>query len=369
MYDLIVYVLGSSKNEARLRQFLEIGIKSLKYKTKVVYLAGEAEPKPNFIQEEWHNIKGPLSCRFLSHIKTAPIEESRWILQVDDDSCTDLDKTLEIIDRFYDYQDPIILTGSCVYFIHGKTHGSFYMEDNLQKIAIKMGLKELFLGTKNLNHFDMIPRFKHAWEQSMLSFKAVEKIRNSCSVNEFLELCTQYEPQYTDQVPYFAAKLAKVPIDECFIFCPLPIAEEYTAINKNGRYTHIHHVLEYWDELENFKEIIRQKVVFDNKKSASDALRSRSLVNTVWSFRTNEIKLGLIRLGKNGIVEVYKNPNEVKWKLNADRLSFYDKDGQITSELKKIDDTTYKGQSLRTSDSLILKKIDIVSLVGMGGLA
>ena len=367
MYDLIVCVLGSSKNEERLKQFLEIGINNLnKYKTKTVYLSGEFDVKPCFISEEWKNIKSPLSSRFLSYLKNEDIQ-SRWILQVDDDSCTDIDRTLDIIDKFYDWQDPVVITGSSIFFINGKPHGAFYMEDSLQKIAAEMNLQDLFLGTNNLNNFEIIPRFKHAWEQSMLSFSAVNKIKKSEKINDFLNLCETYHPQYTDQVPYFAAKLCKIPIDECFIFCPLPVAEEYTAINKTGRYTHIHHVLDYWEEIDNLKHIIKNKITFKDKFDSSKALKNNSLVKSVWLLEVDGVVLGKLKLGENGLVECYKNPNEYKWEYRQD-ICFFNKKEQMTSSLKKINETTYQGKSLITSSVLTLKKIDIINLIGMGGI-
>lgn len=360
MYDLTICVLTSLSEKSRLNQFSEIGLKlSKKFKTKIVYLV-ENDEKPNFIKDTWEKIKGPVSCRFLSYLINHYEEDSRWILQVDDDSCTDIERTLEIIDSFYDNDDPVILMGSYVYIINNKFHLSYNMNECLQEALKKLNIKNMFLGTSNINEFEMMPRFKHSWEQSMISSSAAIKIKKSIKTKDFLDLCLELKPQYTDQVPYVAAKLAKIPTDECFIFCPFPMASEYTAINKNGRYTHIHHVLNFWDELENFKNILKNGIQFENKTDAKNALSNNKLPGTFWRAGDK-----ILKFEASGLIGGDKGHDRFAWKQIENELIFFTESGKITCILKRINKDTFKGMCLQTQNTCILKKIDIISLIGM----
>jgi len=362
MFDLTICVLTSLSRRPRLNQFLEIGLKlSKKFKTKIVYLVDENDDKPDFINDDWIKIQGPISCRFLSYLINHYEKDSRWIMQVDDDSCTDVERTLEVINSFYESSDPVLLMGSYVYIIHDKFHLSYNMDDCLQEAIKKLNIKNMFLGTSNINEFEMIPRFKHSWEQSMISSGAANKIQKSTTVKEFLDLCLESKPQYTDQVPYVAAKIAKIPIDECFIFCPFPIASEYTAINKNGRYTHIHHVLSFWDELENFKSILKNKIQFENKIEAKNALLNNKLSGTFWHMNNQKI----LKFENSGLIGYNKTQDEFAWKQIENELIIFAESEKKTYIFKRINKDTFEGVNLKTQTICILKKIDIISLIGI----
>lgn len=367
----ICVLTSSSKRISKLIQFLEIGLNvSQKYKTKIVYLVDENDDKPGIVNDDWKKTNGPISCRFISYLLSNK-DESRWFLQVDDDSCTDIDKTIELIDYFYDYQDPVMIHGSCLYFINGKTHATLHMDENLQKIIKEdMDISNMFLGTDDINEFELMPRFKHSWEHSLVSSAGVHKLK-SCrkifdllnfSAKRFIDQAKTGKQGIADQIPYVAAKLAKIPIDENFIFCPLPIASEYTAINKRGRYTHIHHVLELWDELDNFKKIIKNKQIFENKASAALALENNSILHTFWYFKVENKVHGIIRFGKLGIVENFKNDKLIYWKIENNDLIFMDSDKRVSLVLNKFDHFTYVGSFL--NNRIEINKMDIISLIG-----
>ena len=74
--------------------------------------------------------------------------------------------------------------------------------------------------------------------------EAVNKIKNYNKLNLFLELALKYRPVFTDQSIYLLSKLAKVPIVEAMFLCPYDRPAEYSAMNPQGRYSHIHYVKE-----------------------------------------------------------------------------------------------------------------------------
>jgi hypothetical protein len=249
MHTFNLCVIASTKTEKyikRLQNFVEIyGFKNFlnKETVKVSFLVAD-DSKPDFISDEfgWHNFPDiPVSLRFIAYLKTC-WEPSLWTMQVDDDSSTDIDKTIELLHQFYDAHDSMILMG-------GRNTD---LELGLQFVVKEMGENNI-LFNKNINDFKDIPYFIHAWEPSILSIKAVYKILKYTKFNQFFDLALQYNPIFTDQSIYLLSKLAKIPIVECLFLCPYDRPDEYSAFCLDGRYSHIHYVKE---ELGSYEKII-----------------------------------------------------------------------------------------------------------------
>jgi hypothetical protein len=241
MIILNLCVIASTKNEKylnRLKSFIDsYGYKNLNFKNRVkISFLVDDETRPDFVTNNfgWYNFPGlPISLRFISFLRKdwAP---SLWTMQVDDDSSTDIDKTIEFLNQFYDFDDSMILMG-------GRNTD---MEMGLQSILREMGEKNILFDNNNINDFSDIPYFVHAWEPSILSIKAVNKIKKYNKLDLFLELALKYQPVFTDQSIYLLSKLAKIPIVEATFLCPYDRPDEYSAVNPQGRYSHIHYVKE-----------------------------------------------------------------------------------------------------------------------------
>jgi hypothetical protein len=250
MNILNLCVIASTKTEKykkRLFNFINsYGYKNVFFKNKVkISFLVDDESRPDFVGEnfDWINCNQiPVSLRFIYYLNKhwSPF---LWTMQVDDDSSTDIDKTIEILNQFYDSDDSMILMG-------GRNTD---MEHGLQLIIREMGEPNILFGSKNINSFNDIPYFVHAWEPSILSLKGVNKIRNYSKLSEFISLALKYKPVFTDQPIYLLSKLAKVPIVEATFLCPYDRPNEYSAIVENGRYSHIHYVKE---ELPTYNQVI-----------------------------------------------------------------------------------------------------------------
>ena len=293
MYDLILCVLATTKNN-RLEQFQKIGYKpTSKYKTKIVFLQHNEE-RPSFINEdqEWFDCKNDhFQNRFIEYLKYTK-EECRWMMQVDDDSCTDLEETIELLDHYYDYQDNMMLTASCSFKIDDIAYlnrdkdelkiDTFKLDPKLQNI-LKSFDDKCFKNIKDSNDFDVTPHVTTGWEHCVLSETAIHKIKCYKRFNEYLESCEKVLPEFSDQVPFVLARLAKIPISNCHFFSPLPTLEEYSVINKKGRFSHIHHVAEYLDQKDIFQKAIEEKIVFEDTKQTKEYFES-DFENTSWMF-------------------------------------------------------------------------------------
>jgi len=338
-FDIVLCVLACAKNEKykkRLAEFTETyGYKRQNHgiRFKVVFLV-EDEPRPDFLGEEhaWYNCPGlPLSCRLLKYIKDEP-SDARWLMQVDDDSSTDVDKTMELLDQFYD-------SGDCVLLMGGRNTDLERSQQNIMKV---MKVDNFFFGSNDISRFDTTPYFIHAWEPSIFSAPAVERIKAWGGLDEFYRLCIRYRPTFGDQVPYVAAKMSKVPIAECLFMSPFCKSEEYSAVVPNGRFSHIHYVTDKWGGYETFK----------NRMLESKGLPGRPAENhkEIWDFwgEENGVKrhIGVMTFNDDKTVGLYKNPNETYWDICDGKFILINSEKKPTTVMSKVSENEYLGTFL-----------------------
>jgi hypothetical protein len=350
-FDITLCVLACAKSEKhiqRLKDFVEIfGFKlsNPEIKARVVFLVDD-EPRPEFLDPffVWRNVPSTiLSSRFVKYMINEEEFNSNWVMQVDDDSSTDLDKTVELLRQFYDHDDCVVLMG-------GRNTD---LEPNQQAILRRMDIKNFFFESNDINSFEGTPYFFHAWEPSIFSVPAIEKMKKWDRINEYLDLCSKYEPVYGDQTPYVIAKLSKVPVSECLFLSSLPKDDEYSAINHNGRFSHIHYITpDKWGGFEEFKikmAEIKKGVFTQTKEKEADNL---------WEFWANdsgglgesERYIGLLKFNSDGSIGIYQNPNESFWEAEDDNINLLDSDRNKTSVLSKISDEEYSGNFMLSSN-------------------
>lgn len=335
--SIALCVLACAKNDKykkRLKDFVEFyGFKNSDpgRRSKVVFLV-EDEPKPDFLDDSfgWYNCPGlPLSMRFTKYISEAECDTD-WVMQVDDDSSTDIDKTSELLEQYYDPSDPVMLMG-------GRNTD---LEFSLQNIVRIMKIPNFMFVNNDISKFDTTPYFIHAWEPSILSRAAFERIKNWDRLGEFIGLCGGRRPTFGDQVPYVAARLAKVPIAECLFLSPFCKSHDYSAVNPNGRFSHIHYVTDKWSEYEHFK-----KNMLESKSGLSITVSPNA--GEVWDFYAEEEgrrrNIALIRLDVDGNIGIYENFNEKYWKSEEGTIILLNGNRTPTCVLKDEGGGVYKG--------------------------
>lgn len=315
MNDITLCILACAKNEKykkRLKEFMDsYGYKwnNTEIKAKIVFLV-EDENKPDFLDDSivWYNCPNiPLSMRLLHYIKNENCD-SDWLMQVDDDSSTDIDKTMELLNDFYDKNDCVLLMG-------GRNTD---LETGLQNILKLMKYKNIFFGSSNISKFDTTPYFIHAWEPSILSKSAFEKIKTWSRLSEYYDLCSKYKPTFGDQVPYLAAKLAKVPIVECLFLSPFYKTAEYSAINQNGRFSHIHYVT---DKMSNYKDFVSKMRNLKNGTVDQSSIEQDNIWE-FWAYENGHNRpISLVELLPDGRIGNYDHPNEKFWEMNNEENS------------------------------------------------
>jgi hypothetical protein len=330
-------VLACAKNDKykkRLMDFIgSYGFKNSdpEHKAKIVFLV-EEEDRPDFVDESfgWHKCPGlPLSMRFMKYLSEESLE-SDWVMQVDDDSSTDIDKTIELLDQYYDPRDSMMLMG-------GRNTD---LEMGLQNIIRMMKVPNFLFSSGDISKFDTTPYFIHAWEPSIISNVAVERIKNWDGLREFMELCKVRRPIFGDQVPYVAARLAKVPIVECLFLSPFCKNQDYSAINPQGRFSHIHYITEKWGEYEQFK-----KNMLESKSNIP--ISKDPNAGEFWEFYAEEKggrrNIGTLRLDSDGKIGVYNNFNERFWRAEGDSIIIMDENRSVTCTMSKVSDNKYSG--------------------------
>lgn len=348
LYDFTICTLACTKQKKyadRLKDYIDFygfrfNNKSLKI--KFVFLV-EDESRPDFLHKEhiWYNCPGlPMSMRWAKYLKDEHVD-SKWIMQVDDDSSTDIDKTVEILNQYYDHQDSMLLMG-------GRNTD---LELGQQNILKSMKIENIFFESNDISKFEGIPYFVHAWEPSIISYSGMHKMKKWDRLNEYFSLCKNIRPTFGDQTPYVIAKLSKIPIVEASFLCPFNWANMYSAINKQGRYSHIHYVTDKWNFFTNFKIAMKNNLTFENeketKKYLSNHIKSNAILDkNIRSIRdeqkhildkdvklklTNKINsknVMIVNIMRNGSIVV--DNKDMIWQHNGkDRLSIFNKKTKI----------------------------------------
>ena len=338
-WDINLCVLACAKSEKysrRLREFIDsygYKLENKDIRAKVTFLV-EDEPKPDFLDDSfgWYNCPGmPLSCRLLKYLKDEPAD-ARWLMQVDDDSSTDIDKTIELLGQYYDHRDALLLMG-------GRNTD---LERSQQNILRLMKVDNFFFGSKDINKFDTTPYFIHAWEPSIFSASAIGRIKAWDRLEEFYGLCLKYRPIFGDQVPYVAARMSMVPIVECLFMSPFSKSEEYSAVVPDGRFSHIHYVTEKWSGYERLRRRMLEGKGRPQDKNPEEL--------PMWDFWADEAgsrrHIAVLTLKEDRTVGLYDHENEHYWDMVDDKLIFLNRDNRPTSVLHRISDSEYSGKFL-----------------------
>ena len=347
MNNLCICVLTCSKEKKRLKNFLKFGILNKKEKVKIIFLSDEEKPTFVKLECEWKNYKEThYSLRFVKYL----IEEkndSNWYLQVDDDSSTDVESFLETIKNNYDHADPIMLkTPTLTQYEEKATFASTSIEEGLNKT-----LKDLDFKLSD-NEFD------HTWEITGLSYGGVEKIKKYKKNKDFLKICQENKTTFSDQVPFGFAKVSKIPIVDFFKFSPFPISEEFTALNEKGRYCHIHYIMEEWDEYENFKYLIENKIKINDCEKLKEKIKNKNLKKTFWEVWQKEQKQKFyVFLDENNILKIQKTNEFLIWNLFNDIIEISNKNNEKI-KLIKITDNYFENEIYS------FKKINFIEAIG-----
>ena len=344
-YDLGVVVPVCGRFKERLEDFKRYGLVNIGERRVLLNLLLTNE-NIDGIESGWHKnievnvVKSECPCyvaniyRFYAMLDPENIGY-RWLMKVDDDSCTDIDGLVSNLDEFYDCRENFYLAALPNQFraaLDGDEGGLYHDYSHL-----------LF------NYRRIAPLLRNEIESSIISAAALKKILTNEASSNLIKFRSRLHGGYGDCVIAIAAAMAKVYPVDCPFVTHLPLLEDFSIVG--GTLNHIHLIARHiegehfeWDRASNERFILLTKIIDKNPtKSENYLIGGKFLLDTDDTLKTYEFGDNYLMKAKfedhpfmwmehNELIHVF-NRNELihKFSVNADgNLS----DGKIV--LKKI---------------------------------
>lgn len=344
-YDLGIIVPVCGKFKERLEDFKKYGLVNVRERKVLLNLLVSNESVEG-IETGWHkNIDVNVvksECpnyvsniyKFYAGLKPDQIEY-KWLMRLDDDSCTDIDGLVSNLDEFYDWKENFYLAAS-------PTEFRAALEGN------EGGIYPEYLHL--LENYGRISRFlKNEIESGIISASALNKILANEPSLRLIIFRSRLYGGYGDCVIAIAAAMAKVyPID-CPFISHLPLLENFSLLG--GMLNHIHMISRQtegenftWDRASHEHFILLTKIIDKNPTDAENSLiGSKFLLDTQDALKTYEFGANHILKAKfedrpfmwmeyKNLIHIF-NGNELLHKFSLN------KDGNLTDGkniLKKI---------------------------------
>ena len=289
-YDLSVVVPVCGKFKERLEDFKRYGLVNIGERRVLLNLLLSNENVEG-IESGWHkNIKVNVvksECpnyvsniyRFYAGIDPDKIDY-KWLMRVDDDSCTDIDGLSSNLDEFYDWRESFYLSASPTEFraaLDGD-EGNIYPEYS-----------------HLLGNYERVARLlQNEIESGIVSASALKKILSNESSSRLIKFRARLYGGYGDCLTAIAAAMAKVYPINCPFITHLPLLESFSLVG--GPLNHIHMISRQtegenftWDRASNEQFILLTKIVDKNPtESEKSLIGSKFLLDTKDTLKTYE---------------------------------------------------------------------------------
>jgi len=235
MYDLEFIIAFSKKYEHRIADFKKYGLVNLKNRKVCVNVVLSGEDIAD-IDEGWdENIKINKICNeskeYVANLYrfylSLNVEDPsfRWLIRLDDDSCTDVDMLVSNLDTYYDYNRAFYL--GCLAPFQNAINGSE---------------GPLFHQYKDLlgSHLKILHSLKNEIECGIMSQGAAKIVLKNQKSIELIEKRAKMEGGYSDCLIAIACVLAKVYPQECPFVSHNPLINDFSFIQ--GNINHIHQI-------------------------------------------------------------------------------------------------------------------------------
>lgn len=232
----------------------------------------------NVVKSEYSNYVSNI-YRFYATLNPENIN-CKWMMKVDDDSCTDIDGLMSNLDEFYDWRESFYLGASITEFrtaLDGD-EGSLYPEYS-----------------HLLGNYKRLARIlKSEVESSVISAVALKRILTNEQSLKLIKFRSRMHGGYGDCVIPVASALAKVyPID-CPFVTHLPLLENFSLVG--GMLNHIHMISRHtegenftWDRASHEHFILLTKIIDKNPTESEKSLvGSKFLLDTKDALKTYE---------------------------------------------------------------------------------
>jgi len=329
-YDLGVVVPVCGKFKERLEDFKRYGLVNIGERRVLLNLLLSNE-NVDGIESGWHknievNVVKSECPNYVSNIYRfyAMLDPEnigyKWLMKVDDDSCTDIDGLVSNLDEFYDWNENFYLGTSITEF----------------RTALDGDEGDLYSEYSHLlgRYRRLAKSLKSEIESSVISASALKTMLTNEQSSKLIKFRSRLHGGYGDCVIPVAAALSKVyPID-CPFMTHLPLLENFSLVG--GTLNHIHMIARHiegenftWDRASNEQFILLTKIIDRNPtKSENSLIGGKFLLDTNDTLKTYEFGDDHLLKAKfedhpfmwmehNGLIHVF-NRNELIHKFSVD---------------------------------------------------
>lgn len=319
-YDAVIFLPINTDNAQRIELFDEIGIiNCIKSKIKICFLTGTQIKS----QEDLNNLfpiiasnsnidlcylycsrNHPAAKVYDFYMKKEQYDDSKWIIKIDDDTSTDIDKTLNFLLYHDQEKNYVFLSNFCSGEI---TLTKIILEKNNLYEKIKFSDTSSF--SNNFNAGDSY-NLQHEHEILIVSNAVINKI-----VEKYGEIIldrSTVQEGYTDQLFFNLCKVEGIHGTKIKLLDSQGDLTDYLA----GRSSHIHNIsYEKQPKMATVRRFIKHKIKpYETVLAEKTYLLNIKVERTTPWNRGTELRTSLIKFGKNGQVESdHFNPSIRYW--------------------------------------------------------
>lgn len=220
---------------------------------------------------------------YYTQVSVEEIMSARWHAKFDDDTSTDINKLLELLDDELDYTD------------------KSYLVTELRREVEK--IEDVILTDMGYGRWVTNDRIIHEWEGCIASQGAMLAVQKNKEAQTYLKRRMEMRGGYGDQPVAIAMRFCKIlPINPLYLSVWAK-PSEFTLFG--GQYTHIHFFLNRGEG--NNRNMDFFKAVIDKKEIKEI---SSKLVNTNWEFKRDDKHERYVSLWENNIMAAMDHYNK-----------------------------------------------------------
>ena len=315
-YDLMItcmFSLSQEKYIKALENFLKYGLLNINNRKIILNILIAEKDYDNFIKYHIpYNFKiftfkddnvSEKIYNFYKNNSDYISESTRWHIQVDDDSSTDIDGLITKLDEIYDPSIPIHMISGAL--------------NDLNNTVKSLLNKYNFPIEESNGLFKFTPNhWKHEWEFSVQSNSFFKRIKDSTSFHDILDTLSKAK-MFSDHGLSLLALLNKIPIVTCRFAHYANILENFSL--NGGRYYHIHYLKDI-----NYKNILNLNFILENIVEKHMIFYGFNEHSGYTLYCSN------FKLNKDNTVDSC-NENEKFWSVHEDLLYIRDINKHVTS--------------------------------------
>jgi hypothetical protein len=342
-HDITMAILATNSKQKYIDRIMDLEPYLLLNRTKStkIDLVGDNCEKPSGIPDSffWFKPKhSSVTKKFWCYLDSLNIEKlPKWLVQCDDDCATDVGKLLEMLESYYDHNDPICLEATQNYDFSTP----FYpLIRSFMPSIIHYSSSE-WQNSNMIHH--------HSWGTHVFSYGLLRKIKEWKRFHEWCNSIYNISDGFADQMPSLLALSLKAPCCEAKFLHSFFNMNEFTGINENGHFAQIHYTHRLIPDWNKFTGLIKNKTYPSVIRSETKKIENQipKAINR-YTFKKNKISIkaySKLRPREQMVIDLFNNGsaeiNGVKnltWTMsaNGEMIVYNRKENKTVAEIKNI---------------------------------